>query len=279
MKLINISQFAKYHGNANDFIIINHETKTPELSKLISIARDLCDRHQGIGADGILVLSLIKTGLHMIVINSDGSLAQNCGNGLRCAARWYFDAHAHESHINISLGSHNYLCTRAFENISVQMGTCVVERLKNLNFNKNLNAQCYKAKLGNEHLVFVFDEPDLDFDLEFVRVVEKEFPEAHNYNLGFVISQGQNFYSRVFESGVGFTQSCGSGACAAAAALSMGYPEGHTHNLVVSQPGGPIWVDAHVLENRGNHARFLLNLAGPAKAVFWGFYERFYFYE
>lgn len=264
-----IGQFAKYHGNGNDFIIINHTDKSPDLSKLISLSKSLCDRHRGIGADGILVLSPTSEGLHMVVINSDGSLAQNCGNGLRCAARWYFDTHNNKREVSIYLASKNYLCVLEGENISVQIGLCHVERLKNMNFGV-LEAQCFKAQLGNNHLVFIFAKPDLDLNLKLVTQVQKEFPDAHEYNLGFVTPCTQGYYSRVFERGVGFTKSCGSGACAAGAALSMGYEQGQERNLELSQPGGPIWVDAHVLENKGCHARFLLKLAGPAQAIFLG---------
>jgi len=271
-----IGQFVKYHGNANDFIIIDHSEKILDLAKLVSLAPFLCDRNRGIGADGILSLSVTPDNLQMVVINSDGSIAQNCGNGLRCAARWYFDKHKKKSLVNISLGSKNYACVLEGENISVQMGECLVERLENKFFSKNnLEAQCFKVNLANDHLVFVFSK-DLDFNMKLVREVQKDFVSACEYNLGFIKPRLEGFYSRVFERGVGFTKSCGSGACAAAAALaalaalSLGLKPREAHNLLLWQPGGPIWVDAHVLENMGSHARLLLKQTGPAQAIFSG---------
>ena len=277
MKLIStnkkplIGRFAKYHGNGNDFIIIDQSTKPKALSKLMSMAPSICDRHRGVGADGILCLSQTQEGLHLVVINSDGSLAQNCGNGLRCAARWYFDAHIHETKININLASKNYSCELKGENIMVHMGECNIRRLENMRFDEpDLEAQCFKAELGNTHLVLIFNQPNVDLNLKLLRQVKKYFPDAQEHNLGLVTWGSEGYRSRVYERGVGFTQSCGSGACAAAAALSMGFEQGHMHNLVLSQPGGSIWVDVHVLENKSSHARFMLTLAGGAQAIFLG---------
>ena len=76
--------FSKYHGNGNDFIIfdLTHFALAPSLSWLLENAERLCCRHTGIGADGVIAAFIEKDRIKMTVINADGSMAKNCGNGL-----------------------------------------------------------------------------------------------------------------------------------------------------------------------------------------------------
>ena len=91
--------FEKWHGTKNDFVIIRLSSADGEtvLSSIKRLAKEICDRNTGIGADGILVLHSEQRGEltphGLTIINSDGSLAKNCGNGLRCAALSILRAH------------------------------------------------------------------------------------------------------------------------------------------------------------------------------------------
>src|SRR5690349_8925834 len=83
--------FAKYHGLGNDFILVDARA-TPALAEMPDLAVALCDRHTGIGADGlILVLPARDAHLTMHIFNSDGSVARMCGNGIRCFTRFVYD--------------------------------------------------------------------------------------------------------------------------------------------------------------------------------------------
>ncbi|EGO63238.1 diaminopimelate epimerase [Acetonema longum] len=86
-------QFSKWHGIGNDFIIVNGLQETAAtIAKLQQQAAFFCDRHLGIGADGlIIVLPSEKADIRMKIINSDGSEAEMCGNGSRCFTRYVFE--------------------------------------------------------------------------------------------------------------------------------------------------------------------------------------------
>src|SRR5262249_24086511 len=78
---------AKYHGLGNDFLILDLRASGRDLSE--STVRQLGDRRRGIGADGILVLLPSRSGLaRMVVHNADGSVAEMCGNGIRCVVKY-----------------------------------------------------------------------------------------------------------------------------------------------------------------------------------------------
>lgn len=267
--------FAKYHGNGNDFIIFAQQEKALPLSIYQNYAPALCDRHKGIGADGILVLTQTFYGLDLKVINQDATIAYNCGNGLRCAARWYFDSslNKEEKYMQISLGSNFYNCSRVDEQIFVEMGEAQLKYDGEVYFKScDKLAKYYSANLGNKHKIFIFDSlySYYSYGDKLVAETQDYLVNWQEYNLGFVFREGENYYSWVFERGVGFTQSCGSGACVAAAALSMGHSQDYQHELLVRQPGGLIWVNVRVLENNTDYARFMLGQKADARAVFCG---------
>lgn len=84
-------EFAKMHGLGNDFIVINGMAQDSAVDYL-ALARRLCDRHFGVGADGILVvLPAAQADIGMRIINADGSEAQMCGNGIRCFAKYVYE--------------------------------------------------------------------------------------------------------------------------------------------------------------------------------------------
>ena len=85
-------RFSKYHGCGNDFIIIDGISQRIDMTTIKEKAKSICDRHYGIGADGIiLVTESIENDFKMIIFNSDGSEPKMCGNGVRCLAHFVHD--------------------------------------------------------------------------------------------------------------------------------------------------------------------------------------------
>ena len=83
--------FTKMHGLGNDFILI-HQTQKPSFDECSALARKMCDRHTGAGADGLVVMyPSDQADLSMRIFNSDGSMAEQCGNAMRCVAKYYYE--------------------------------------------------------------------------------------------------------------------------------------------------------------------------------------------
>ncbi|MCA9507286.1 MAG: diaminopimelate epimerase [Myxococcales bacterium] len=273
--------FTKYNANGNDFIIIEGEKISSSLRQqidwLVKRASFLCDRHRGIGADGILLVDAAgdtnpkenqktKQNLMMHVINADGSIAQNCGNGLRCAAQWGFKRQEIVGNIlDIELGQRTYTCTKKAHYVSVDMGECLIDHIENTNF-LGQATEVYKASLGNDHLVFVFEK---EYEAEaMLAVIKQNYYDWENFNLGFV-SRGTR-RSMVHERGVGFTKSCGSGAIAAAMALAM---HDDISSTTIHQLGGDIFLKLDPLVCSRSSARFRITQSGAAVEVFCGHIE------
>lgn len=261
--------FAKYHGNGNDFIIVVHDEA--EQASVHLRASTLCDRHRGIGADGLVLLSPMSDHLSMRVINADGSEAKNCGNGLRCAARFYFNQNPHVERIAIKLGGNLYPCKKQGDQIEVGMGTCTVVKKDELYFSTvGAKAQVFAASIGNEHVIFWFNEQGSVCDVNGL-VLEAKMKFAHwqHYNLGFVFAENaRSLASFVYERGVGLTQSCGTSAVAAACASALS-AQIESGEFIIGQPGGIISVSVRCIK-AGPEAIYAVVQAGAAEAVFQG---------
>jgi diaminopimelate epimerase len=264
-----VISFAKYHGNGNDFIIIEIDT-SDKLERFLEKAILWCDRHKGIGADGVLLIEFHEGLIKLTVINADGSLAQNCGNGLRCVARYFFDKNPKKSELSILLSGQSYSCKKVENQIEVSMGVCELVFLKEHFFtHKKQSAQIFKGSFGNEHLIFLFEGAPLNDETSLIDEIKEHFPNWHQFNVGLSFLNDNIIFSLVLERGVGLTQSCGSGACAAFAAALFRYrtlPD----SLKVKQPGGSLEVRATTLERCGFHAKYEMLLLGTAEPVFFG---------
>src|SRR5687768_178780 len=118
-------QFWKYHGLGNDFILLDRRRPSPNLPEISSAwTQSVCDRHTGIGADGVLVLRSASGGaVIMDVHNADGSRSAMCGNGLRCVAHHVFLQGHHGDTVTIETSSGRYPCRRvAPDHYAVAMG-------------------------------------------------------------------------------------------------------------------------------------------------------------
>ena len=262
--------FAKYQGNGNDFIIFEDFSRADSLEEqwLLENAPRLCNRYHGIGSDGIINLVDQKDYVHMTIINADGTIAKNCGNGLRCAALYIFKSRG-TSKASILLYNRVYFCEFRDGEISVKMGECLLVPKENMTFSNELSpVKVAEAYIGNVHRVFFFNEPITDFT-----VILENFDSAtyKDENIGFVFEEAPGrFFSKVYERGVGFTMSCGSGACAAASFLAYLFPEKIKQEAVIIQPGGALKI---ALQQKGtilDAVAFEVEQTGSAEEVFTG---------
>ncbi len=247
--------FVKGHGTGNDFVVLPDldGSMHGDLDPALVIA--LCDRRQGIGADGVLRVLRSHDGpapWFMDYRNADGSVSEMCGNGVRVFARYL------EEYGLLEVGSRSeplFVDTRdgvksvtfcLDGELSVDMGSAVVGDAVQV----SAGGQRYEARrvdLGNPHAVVFVDDVAAVGDLrtspyfcgvEFASGVNVEFVQR-------ISDDPPELVMRVFERGVGETMSCGTGACAAvAAAQAAEGAAGDTAHTSVHVPGGVLTVSA-----------------------------------
>ena len=219
-------RFTKMQGCGNDFLIL--DPGEVEGIDLPTLAREACDRHFGVGADGILVPASSEVAdLEMVYLNSDGSTSEMCGNGIRCLARYARDFEIAEGDaptVETGAGVKKVL---VYEDGSsrVDMGPPAFAG------EVGLAGFCFlRVSMGNPHAVaFVDDEAAVE-GLDLGRVgppVEKDpaFPEGTNVE--FASARGaHDVRMRIWERGAGETLASGSGSCAVAVeAVKLGLAE------------------------------------------------------
>ena len=243
-------RFSKLQATGNDFILIDGRTREGEWSKL---AQATCDRHFGIGADGlILVQDSTIADLKMRIFNSDGSEAEVCGNGLRCFARYAIDkglirdmaSRIEQGHYSLTIDTLSgvrkakaYMSGDKVNRIEVNMGLpqfqpeqipvdVEVDIIPILGYPLAINGKQLSLSLlsmGNPHAVSFISQPTADVQLAKIGPkVEGHtiFPQKTNFEVARVLSRGR-IEARIWERGVGETLACGSGACAIAVAAQL----------------------------------------------------------
>jgi diaminopimelate epimerase len=234
--------FVKGHGTENDFILLPDPGGTLELTA--ALARSLCDRHAGLGADGVIRVARESTGgFLMDYRNADGSLAEMCGNGARVFARYLVDAGwAPPGRIEFATrGGTRTADLGPDGDVTVHLGPVTfggpgVARLAGVPFPGRA------VSVGNPHLVCFTDTPLAALDLGVAPALEPDqFPQGANVE--FVNPQGAGqVRMRVYERGVGETRSCGTGTVAVAAGWLS--EQGHSRGAVeVGVPGGMVRVE------------------------------------
>jgi len=275
--------FVKMHGLGNDFILIDCLNKSLGDSLFLSyLAKKLCDRNFGIGADGLLlILPSSKADLRMRIFNYDGSEAQMCGNGIRCFAKYAYENKL-VSKIKFTVETLAGIITpelifkdKEISGIKVDMGTpklkrrevpmegkdapTVVNETLKINSEQTFKVTC--VSMGNPHcIVFVDDVQSIPLD-EIGPKIENHplFPEKTNVEFIQVLNK-QEINFRVWERGVGETLACGTGACAALVASVLNKKT--DREATIHLPGGDLdirWAnDKHIY------------MTGPAELVFRG---------
>lgn len=227
--------FVKYSGNGNDFIIMDEVSLDPK-----TISR-LCDRHFGIGADGILVLSSSsKADAKMSVFNADGNEAEMCGNGVRCFAT-YLDKKLDGKKKSYTIETMNSIYPVYKKNKTFALEMSEIKDTNNLDlsgFKDHLKS--FYVNTGVPHLVFLTDDVlkvDIKKEAPFYRY-HSLFPKGTNVNFVKVMdSEGQKAFVRTYERGVeDETFSCGTGLTATALALSHWF--GWKGDVQLSNKGG-----------------------------------------
>ena len=274
-------------GAGNDFVVIDANHSRRDWSKL---AVKMCDRHYGIGADGLLISFPSKVAdFKMRILNADGSESAVCGNGLRCLVKHYIDVNKgkNDSEVTVETSIGVRIARIHRENkiveIQVNMGEPriglnntpikamnrgnILDIMSLMNRVITINEQELLLSLvstGNPHAIHFCDIPVADFPLAALGLkVEqhKLFPDETNFEVVRIINRKQ-VEALVWERGVGETLACGSGACAIVVAGNLlGWLD---DKVDVILPGGVLKVEWNI-ENDNN-----IYLSGPTKSVFCG---------
>ncbi|WP_027307406.1 diaminopimelate epimerase [Caloramator sp. ALD01] len=229
--------FVKMHGLGNDFIVF--EKKELGNKDWSDIAKKVCDRHIGIGADGILIVEESSCAdIKMTIINSDGSLAEMCGNGLRCFSKYVYEKGiVKKQNFKVETGAGVLEVIFTLENdnvktVKVNMGLPIIEEDKKY-YRINVLGREFEATtmtMGVPHtIIYVEDTVDEDV-IKYGPIIEKMdiFKKGTNVNFVSVIDK-DNIKIRTWERGAGYTLACGTGTCASVVATFI---NGHTNNEV-----------------------------------------------
>ena len=273
-------EFAKYHGLGNDFILVDNRTAaepciTPEQAIV------WCDRHFGIGADGVIFVLPGQAGTDytMRIYNSDGSEPEMCGNGIRCFARFVAELEgtteprSYQVHtlagvitpkleasglVTVDMGEPRLIAAEIPTTLGQPDQQVVNETLTVAD--QDWSVTC--VSMGNPHCItFVEDVaaipleslgPQFETHTAFPKKINTEFIE---------VVRPDYLKMRVWERGAGITLACGTGACASlVAAVLTGKSD---RRATVELPGGPLEIE---WSETNNH----LYMTGPAEKVFAG---------
>ncbi len=248
--------FTKMHGCANDYLLIDAITSPERLTMDTSIVRAMSNRRTGIGADGIIILSMIDEQWHARVINADGSEGGMCGNGLRCAARFLHERHDAPQDMVIIMGGRTIRAqVRDNGQVALDMGTVELDIASMpvdaahlgtpyCGFYSLDGFRAGFADIGNPHMAILLDAPPTEALLAQLGPRFEHhgaFPQGMNVHLVYVRDR-QELAMLSHERGVGPTQACGSGACAAVVLLAS--LDLIDHDVTVQVLGGSLNVCA-----------------------------------
>jgi diaminopimelate epimerase len=260
--------FWKLQGTGNDFILIDNRDKS--IKDLAALAKSICHRRFGVGADGLIATQNSDLAdIGMVYFNSDGSEATMCGNGLRCFAKYVYDKRIlknKEFSVETGDGIKNVTILEDDEIKSIirlEMG-----KAENIKEMKVENCELIFMHLGVPHsIIFLNNAIDTD---ELVGLTEKlgpiietnaAFPQGTNVN--FVQLKGKNsLLVSTWERGAGRTWACGTGACASAVASH--YRKIVDSDVEVEMLGGNVSISIN------NNLEVFLE--GPAELICKGFY-------
>lgn len=270
--------FVKHHGLGNDFILIDGINQRIDHDAVKKEAPWICNRNFGVGADGIIIASNSSDcDIRMDIINSDGSIAAMCGNGLRCFAQFCFEQGLIDQEVfSVDTKAGKMVPAVILKDkevvaVEVDMRPPQYDEqimIKNTTVtNKTLSFEGQTIELsivsmGNPHAVIFRESLDVDLLDKIGPFLQKHefFPDGVNVEVVHKVSDSV-LELVVYERGVGKTLACGTGACASVVA---GYEKGLCNRkTTVCLPGGKLLVnwqdsDGHVI------------LIGPTKQVFKG---------
>jgi diaminopimelate epimerase len=264
-------RFAKYHGLGNDFLVVDLRNVSPadaaaaqEPGRVIA----LCDRQFGVGGDGVLaVLPSDTADVRMRVLNSDGSEAEMCGNGIRCVAKELYErGDLRKPEIAIDTGAGRLTCAIEAEagvarSVTVEMGAphllrgelpmtgpagerCVEQALDIAGTPRAITC----VSMGNPHAITFVGSRDEAWQLANTVGPKVEhhpwFPRRTNAEFAHVKSR-REIDLVVWERGCGITLACGTGACATAVAAIVTGRADEATPVRVNLPGGALEITVH----------------------------------
>ena len=272
-------KFTKMHGAGNDFVMVNGFKEHPK--DLNGLALKLCHRNFAVGADGLIILLPHDDGdFEMQIYNSDGTEAEMCGNGIRCAAIFAQNEGITDKDEMQVITKAGIIRPKVIKNtaeemlVKVDMGMprlsgeeipCVIKGERVLEQPIEVKEKDYMfsaVSMGNPHCVVFIDEPVADFP---VNTIGPDF-EKHEYfpaktNTEFVeVIDEHHVNMRVYERGCGETMACGTGSCATAVAAIL---TGRCRDWVdVKLLGGTLRIEYA----EGGH----VFMTGPVAVAFYG---------
>jgi diaminopimelate epimerase len=281
-------KFTKMHGLGNNYIYINMFKESIPEAELSDLAVAVSNSYTGIGSDGmILICPSSKAPVKMRIFNNDGSEAKNCGNGLRCVAKYAYENGIVEEKefqietlgglvtAKVSLNDRNNVSL-----VTVNMGNPILqpERIPVKGFsgkdhviNERVTFSDHAmymtaVSMGNPHAIFFVDDINEAPLHSLGPVIEKDSMFPDWVNAEFVESISENeMHFRVWERGSGITQACGTGACAAAVAAVLNGKSQKNTDITVHLAGGDLIInwqdDGDVL------------MTGPAEVICTGEYH------
>ena len=281
-------EFVKYHGLGNDFILVdNRHSSEPLVTPEQAIK--MCDRHFGIGADGVIFAlpGQEDTDYTMRIYNSDGSEPQMCGNGIRCLAEFIASLELLEGklspeavvgkkyrihtlagvitpemqgngNVKVDMGMPELIAAKIPTHLGEPEGKVINESLEVAG--KTWSVTC--VSMGNPHCItFVDNVADIPLEIIGPKFEHHDvFPERINTEF-IEIVKPDYLKMRVWERGAGITLACGTGACATVVAGVL--TNSSERNCTVELPGGCLQIEWSSEDNR-------VYMTGPTQKVFTG---------
>lgn len=256
-------EFTKMHGLGNNYIYVNMFQEKLNEEELTDLAVKAANIHTGIGSDGMILICPSEIApVKMRIFNNDGSEGKNCGNGLRCVAKYAYE-HGIVLTETFKIETLSGLVEAVVEveggmvtSVTVDMGEpklstkeipILVEEKEALIAEPfTVDGDTYKitaVSMGNPHVIFYLDNIKEAPLTTLGPIVEKDsrFPEGVNVEFVEVVSEDE-LHFRVWERGSGITQACGTGACAAVVASVLNDKTARGRETVVHLAGGDLFI-------------------------------------
>ena len=237
------------HGTENDFVLVFDPKDENSITTAQTAA--ICNRESGIGADGLIRIVKRDDKWFMDYRNSDGSLAEMCGNGIRVMAR-YLVERGHQPEGIFAINTRDgikHLRVPLTDDISVNMGQVTDEGEAITAATNGRIWNGYNISVGNPHAVVFVDDMSEVGALDIAPVVRPLDSYPEGVNVEFVkILEGNTIAMRVFERGSGETRSCGTGTCAVALAATLHTKAKLPATWIITPPGGrlEVSIDGHL---------------------------------
>lgn len=254
--------FFKYEGAGNDFILIDNRNQTFQSHNDPELIKKLCDRHFGIGADGLMVLQL-KEGFdfEMIYFNADGREGSMCGNGGRCIAAFasHLELIKNETTFLAVDGPHHAIISAKGDWVSLQMAD--VQDIRK-------DVEAFVLNTGSPHYVLPVTElQNKDVYQEGKAIRYNDTYKDLGINVNFVQDMGDHYFVRTYERGVEKeTLACGTGVTAVAMAMARKKGLSGMIQTAIRVPGGKLQVNFNYEGDKFSD----VFLEGPATFVFLG---------